>query len=104
MVSHSSLRSTCCSGCASTLTASARESASSWLASCEVRRVAGLEGLVGIMMKRFGWPRPALLIGYVLAPQAETYFYQALQFNGWSFLGRPGVIIIGLMTLPPCTS
>ncbi|MEH7829937.1 tripartite tricarboxylate transporter permease [Gemmobacter denitrificans] len=56
-------------------------------------------GVLGVLMKRFGWPRPALLIGYVLAPQAETYFYQALQFNGWSFLGRPGVIIIGLMTL-----
>ena len=35
----------------------------------------------------------------MLAPQAETYFYQALQFNGWSFVGRPGVIIIALMTL-----
>jgi hypothetical protein len=50
-------------------------------------------------MKRFGWPRPALLIGYVLAPQAETFFYQALQFNGWGFLIRPGVLIIAALTL-----
>lgn len=56
-------------------------------------------GLVGILMKRFGWPRPALLIGFVLAPQAETFFYQALQFNGWGFLIRPGVLIIGAMTV-----
>ncbi|MGO4916157.1 tripartite tricarboxylate transporter permease [Pseudogemmobacter sp. W21_MBD1_M6] len=56
-------------------------------------------GLLGILMKRFGWPRPALLIGYVLAPQAETFFYQALQFNGWEFLIRPGVLIIGALTL-----
>ncbi len=56
-------------------------------------------GVLGVLLKRFGWPRPALLIGYVLAPQAETYFYQALQFNGWGFVERPGVIIIGLMTL-----
>jgi putative tricarboxylic transport membrane protein len=56
-------------------------------------------GLLGILMKRFGWPRPALLIGYVLAPQAETFFYQALQFNGWGFLIRPGVLIIGAMTI-----
>lgn len=56
-------------------------------------------GVLGVLMKRFGWPRPALLIGYVLAPQAETYFYQALQFNGWSFVTRPGVIAIGVMTL-----
>ena len=56
-------------------------------------------GFVGILMKRFGWPRPALLIGYVLAPQAETFFYQALQFNGWGFLTRPGVLIIAALTL-----
>jgi TctA family transporter len=56
-------------------------------------------GLLGILMKRFGWPRPALLIGYVLAPQAETFFYQALQFNGWGFLIRPGVLIIAAMTI-----
>lgn len=56
-------------------------------------------GFLGVLMKRFGWPRPALLIGYVLAPQAETYFYQALQFNGWEFVTRPGVIALGLMTL-----
>lgn len=56
-------------------------------------------GVLGVLLKRFGWPRPALLIGYVLAPQAETYFYQALQFYDWGFVARPGVIIIGLMTL-----
>ena len=56
-------------------------------------------GALGVLMKRFGWPRPALLIGYVLAPQAETYFYQALQFNGWEFLTRPGVLVIAAMTV-----
>jgi TctA family transporter len=56
-------------------------------------------GLLGILMKRFGWPRPALLIGYVLSPQAETFFYQALQFNGWSFLTRPGVLAIAALTV-----
>ena len=56
-------------------------------------------GLLGILMKRFAWPRPAMLIGFVLAPQAETYLYQALQFYDWAFLTRPGVIIIGLMAL-----
>ena len=56
-------------------------------------------GVLGVLMKRFGWPRPALLIGYVLAPQAETYLYQAVQFYGWDFVTRPGVVVIGLMTL-----
>jgi len=53
-----------------------------------------LLGTLGIFMKRFGWPRPALLIGFVLAPQAETYLYQAVQFDGWAFLIKPGVLII----------
>jgi hypothetical protein len=57
-------------------------------------------GLLGIFLRRFGWPRPALLIGYVLAPQAETYLYQAVQFYGWGFVSRPGVLIItGLIAL-----
>lgn len=54
-------------------------------------------GLLGIGMKRFGWPRPAFLIGFVLAGTAETYLYQSIQFYEWSFLTRPGVIIIGLL-------
>jgi putative tricarboxylic transport membrane protein len=58
-----------------------------------------LVGLLGIGMKRFGWPRPAFLIGFVLAGQAETYLYQAVQFYGWGFVGRPGVLIIGAFTL-----
>ena len=37
-------------------------------------------GLLGILLKRFGWPRPAFLIGFVLADQSETYLYQAVQF------------------------
>ncbi|MGF1447454.1 MAG: tripartite tricarboxylate transporter permease [Pikeienuella sp.] len=36
-------------------------------------------GLLGIMMKRFDWSRPAFLIGFVLADQAEVYTYQATQ-------------------------
>ena len=55
-------------------------------------------GCLGVLMKRFGWPRPALLIGFVLAPQAETYFYQAVQFYSWGFVTRPGVIIIAALT------
>ena len=55
-------------------------------------------GLLGILMKRFGWPRPAFLIGFVLASGMETYLYQAVQFDGWGFLLKPGVIIIGALT------
>ena len=55
-------------------------------------------GLLGLYMRRFGWPRPPLLIGFVLAPGAENYLYQAIQFHGWAWLARPGVLIIAAVT------
>lgn len=56
-------------------------------------------GALGVLMKRFDWPRPAFLIGFVLAGGMETYLYQAVQFDGWGFLAKPGVLIIGALTL-----
>jgi len=52
-------------------------------------------GTLGIFMKRFGWSRPALLIGYFLAPRLEPTIYQAYQVYGLSFFERP--IVIGLV-------
>ncbi len=60
-------------------------------------------GLLGILMKRFDWPRPAFLIGFVLAGQMETYLYQALQFYEWEFVTRIGVIIIAVITIVSIT-
>jgi TctA family transporter len=51
-------------------------------------------GVLGIYMRRFGWPRPPLLIGFVLAKGAESYLYQAVQFHGWAWVTRPGVLIM----------
>jgi TctA family transporter len=56
-------------------------------------------GILGIFLRRFGWPRPAFLIGFVLSGQVENYLYQALQFYGWGFLQRPGVLIIGALAV-----
>jgi putative tricarboxylic transport membrane protein len=56
-------------------------------------------GLLGIFMKRFGWSRPAFLIGFVLATQAESYLNMSVQFYGWSMFLRPGVIIILILSL-----
>ncbi|WP_020680633.1 tripartite tricarboxylate transporter permease [Marinobacterium rhizophilum] len=56
-------------------------------------------GVLGVLMKRFDWPRPAFLIGFVLAGGMETYLYQAVQFDGWSFLTKPGVLIIAAITV-----
>lgn len=51
-------------------------------------------GALGTLFKYFDWPRPALLIGFVLAGTIETYYYQAVQFYSWEMLQRPGVIIL----------
>ena len=56
-------------------------------------------GVIGIFMKRFGWSRPAFLIGFVLATQAESYLNMSVQFYGWEMFLRPGVIIILLLSL-----
>ena len=56
-------------------------------------------GLLGIYMKRFGWARPALLIGYFLAPRLEPKIYQAWQVYGWTFFERPIVIVLVILTL-----
>ena len=56
-------------------------------------------GVLGVLLRRFGWSRPAFLIGFVLAPQAEGYLNLAVQFYGWGMLVRPGVLIILAITV-----
>ena len=58
-----------------------------------------LIGIIGIFMKRFDWSRPAFLIGFVLAPQSESYLYQAVQFYGFDMFTRPGVVVIIICTI-----
>jgi TctA family transporter len=55
-------------------------------------------GLLGIYMRRFGWSRPALLIGYFLAPRLEPTIYQAYQVYGMSFFGHPIVMVLVVLT------
>jgi TctA family transporter len=55
-------------------------------------------GVLGLYMRRFGWPRPPLIVGFVLAQGAENYLYQAIQFHGWAWVLRPGVLIIAAIT------
>lgn len=42
-------------------------------------------GLLGIMLRRFDWSRPAFLIGFVLSDPAETFANQAYQIAGSKF-------------------
>ena len=50
--------------------------------------------VLGISMKRLGWPRPPLIVGIVLQRLAETYFFLTMKLYGISWLTRPFVIIL----------
>ncbi len=55
--------------------------------------------VLGVYMKRFGWPRPAMLIGFVLAEKVEESVYHAVKSYGFSFLERPVVILLLVFTI-----
>lgn len=64
--------------------------------------VALLAGLAGMVLERFGYPRPPLLIGLILLPLAEQNFHQALQISRGelTFLTRPiTVTVLALVVL-----
>ena len=54
---------------------------------------------IGISMKRFGWPRPPLIVGIVLQRLAETYFFLTIKLYGFSWLTRPVVIVLFVLTV-----
>jgi hypothetical protein len=57
-------------------------------------------GIFGMYMKRFGWSRPALLIGFVLSMRLDAAVYQSIQVYGMRFLERGGVqIMLALIVL-----
>lgn len=66
-------------------------------------------GLLGILMRRFDWSRPAFLIGFVLSNPAETYTNQAVQIansrfrkgfeEGIDYIFSPIVIVLLIITV-----
>lgn len=56
-------------------------------------------GAASLALKRFNWPRPPLLIGFVLAGGAEVYLYQTVQLYGLDWLTRPIVLILAALTV-----
>ncbi|WP_029029783.1 tripartite tricarboxylate transporter permease [Salinarimonas rosea] len=56
-------------------------------------------GLLGWLMKRHGFPRAPLLIGFILSPLVERNLWITTQRYGLEWLERPGVITIGLLTV-----
>ncbi|MCZ6813998.1 MAG: tripartite tricarboxylate transporter permease [Alphaproteobacteria bacterium] len=61
--------------------------------------------VIGVFMKRHGWPRPPLLVAVVLGSQMQNYLWLTVEryyFSEW--LARPGVIIIGLVIVATIAS
>lgn len=54
---------------------------------------------LGWIMKHARWPRPPLLLAFVLAPVLERQLFLSLQLFGASWLLRPSVIVIFLLTV-----
>jgi putative tricarboxylic transport membrane protein len=54
---------------------------------------------LGILMRRFAWPRAPMIIGIVLAAPAERYLYLSVQRYGWDWIFRPGALTIGMVIL-----
>jgi TctA family transporter len=53
--------------------------------------------IVGIIMRRYGWPRPPLLIAVVLGPQVQQYLWLSVDRYGVEWLTFPSVMIIGAL-------
>src|SRR5918995_2395205 len=51
-------------------------------------------GFIGYLMRRFGYPRPAMILGLVLGGLMETYLYRSMASYGFSWLARPSVIVL----------
>ena len=58
-----------------------------------------LFGLLGWFMKRCGWPRPPLLLGFILGGLIERYLFISVRAYGASFLLRPIAVAILLITI-----
>jgi TctA family transporter len=54
---------------------------------------------LGWFMKRFGWPRPPLILGLVLSGIIENYLFISISRYGAAWLTRPVVLIIGLLII-----
>lgn len=56
--------------------------------------------VLGLFMKRYGWPRPPILIAVVLAEIVEKYLWLSANTYGWTMFQRPQFLgIIAMMIL-----
>jgi TctA family transporter len=51
-------------------------------------------GVLGYFMRRYGYPRPAMILGLVLGDLMEKYLYRSMASYGFTWLGRPAVLAL----------
>jgi TctA family transporter len=56
-------------------------------------------GLLGYFMVLYGWPRPPLVLGFVLGKLIETYLFISVNRYGFSWLFHPIVVFLIFLTL-----
>jgi len=54
-------------------------------------------GMLGWAMKHFKWPRPPLVLGFILGEVIERYMFISIQRYGISWLLRPVVVVMFIM-------
>jgi TctA family transporter len=54
-------------------------------------------GLLGYFMRRYSYPRPAMILGLVLGDLMEKYLYRSVASYGFTWLSRPAVIVLFLL-------
>jgi TctA family transporter len=52
---------------------------------------------LGIVMRRYGWPRPPLLVAVVLGAQVQQYLWLSVDRYGLEWMTFPSVIILALL-------
>ena len=59
-------------------------------------------GVMGLMMKRYGWPRPPMILGFILVPIIELNQFNSVNIYGYfGSLSRPltfSILAIALLT------
>ncbi len=56
-------------------------------------------GLVGWVMKALDWPRPPLMLGFVLGTVFERNLFISTQIYSWNWVSRPVVLAVFAITL-----
>ena len=56
-------------------------------------------GVLGWVMEKLHWPRPALILGLVLGPLAENRLFLSTDNYGMAWLARPWVLVLIALTL-----